>query len=201
MGLNATLPSIFTQISLRMRAVTGQRRPAWISASAMARHRSDRLPSGSPSEMRFPSVCRITPGSTISVPRYTIEPTTRARIDGGADHAAGVDALQAKPCEFARAHLEIPPRACRSACSRPWCSRRSAALTAAQAESGHAPSRRGRSHPSGPASPRSPMTRGRTSKSPSALSTRSPRSCIARRCGPRANSVTSWPARAMQAPM
>ena len=32
-----------------------------------------------------------------------------------------------------------------------------------------------------------------TSKSPSGLMTRSPRSCIARRCGPRANSTTSAP--------
>src|ERR1051325_1175160 len=77
-GLNATLPSSFTQISCRMRAVIGHRNPDLISASAMMRQRSDLVPSGSPSEMRFPSVWRMTPGSTISVPKYTIEPTTRA---------------------------------------------------------------------------------------------------------------------------
>ena len=68
-GLNAAFPSSLTQISCRMRVVTGQRRPAAMSASAIALHRSDRVPSGSPSEMRLPSVCLITPGSVISVPR------------------------------------------------------------------------------------------------------------------------------------
>ena len=43
--------------------------------------------------------------------------------------------------------------------------------------------------------------RGETSKSPSALSTRSPRSCIAFRCAPRANRTTSAPALASRAPM
>jgi hypothetical protein len=56
MGLNATLPSNLTQISFRMRVVTGQRRPDAIKASAIERALSDRLPSGSPSEIRFPSV-------------------------------------------------------------------------------------------------------------------------------------------------
>src|SRR6476661_6850093 len=48
---------------------------------------------------------------------------------------------------------------------------------------------------------RSPVTCGRTSKSPSALVTRSPRVCIACRCGPRANSTTSAPALARRAPI
>jgi hypothetical protein len=48
---------------------------------------------------------------------------------------------------------------------------------------------------------RSPVTCGRTSKSPSSLSTRSPRASMARRCGPRANRTTSAPARASRAPM
>ena len=43
-GLNATLPSSLTQISWRMRVVIGQRNPAAISASAMARARSDARP-------------------------------------------------------------------------------------------------------------------------------------------------------------
>ena len=53
----------------------------------------------------------------------------------------------------------------------------------------------------GPASARSPMILGRSTKSPSGLITRTPRSCMARRCGPRAKSVTSSPARVMRAPM
>ena len=68
-GLNATLPKILTQISWRRRAVTGALNPDLINASPIARIRSDLLPSGSPSVMRFPSVWRITPGSTISVAR------------------------------------------------------------------------------------------------------------------------------------
>ena len=67
MGLKATLPRIFTQISLRMWVVTGQRKPEAIKASAMLRERGERVPSGSPSEMRLSSVCRTTPGSMISV--------------------------------------------------------------------------------------------------------------------------------------
>ena len=55
-GLNATLPSSFTQISWRNRAVTGQLKPAAISASAIALARTDLLPSGSPKLMRLPSV-------------------------------------------------------------------------------------------------------------------------------------------------
>ena len=55
-GLNATLPSSFTQISWRNRVVTGQRKPAAISASAIAWQRSERVPSGSPRLMRLPSV-------------------------------------------------------------------------------------------------------------------------------------------------
>ena len=55
-GLNATLPSSFTQISCLNRVVTGQRKPAVISASAMARVRSLRTPLGSPKLIRLPSV-------------------------------------------------------------------------------------------------------------------------------------------------
>ena len=66
-GLNATLPSSFTQISWRKRWVIGQRNPAAISGAAIVRARSDLVPSGSPKLILFPSVCRITPGSTMSV--------------------------------------------------------------------------------------------------------------------------------------
>ena len=55
-GLNETLPINFTQISWRKRVVIGQRNPAAMSASAIARARSDREPSGSPKLIRFPSV-------------------------------------------------------------------------------------------------------------------------------------------------
>ena len=59
-GLKAAFPRIFTQISLRIRVVTGARRPDLISASAIRRLRSERVPSGSPSEMRLPSVSIFT---------------------------------------------------------------------------------------------------------------------------------------------
>jgi hypothetical protein len=56
-GLNDMLPSSFTQISWRMRVVIGARRPPAISASASCRQRSERDPSGSPIDSRFPSTC------------------------------------------------------------------------------------------------------------------------------------------------
>ena len=61
-GLSEALPSSLTQISWRMRVVIGARRPPAISASAICRQRSERLPSGSPSVRRLPSTWRITPG-------------------------------------------------------------------------------------------------------------------------------------------
>ena len=65
-GLNATLPSSFTQISWRKRALIGHRNPAAINGSAILRNRSDLLPSGSPKLILLPSVWRMTPGSTTS---------------------------------------------------------------------------------------------------------------------------------------
>ena len=55
-GLNATFPRILTHISVRIFCVTGQRIPALISDSEIAFDRSERVPSGSPSDSRFPSV-------------------------------------------------------------------------------------------------------------------------------------------------
>ena len=69
MGLNAMLPISFTQISCRRCVVMGARRPAAMSASEIARQRSDRAPSGSPMVMRLLSMWRMTPGSMISVER------------------------------------------------------------------------------------------------------------------------------------
>ena len=56
-GFKEALPRTFTQISCRIRVVTGQRKPEAISASAIWRERSERVPSGSPRVMRFPSMC------------------------------------------------------------------------------------------------------------------------------------------------
>ena len=75
-GLKATLPMILTHISCRIRMVTGARKPAATRVCAMLRERSEREPSGSPKEIRFPSMRRITPGSQISVEKYTIEART-----------------------------------------------------------------------------------------------------------------------------
>ena len=60
--------------------------------------------------MRLPSMWRMTPGSTISVAKYASDPTTRSRLDGRRDHAAGIDALEPQPVQLAADPLEIPPR-------------------------------------------------------------------------------------------
>ena len=76
-GLNATLPSSFTQISWRNRVVIGHRKPggdqrlgdraAALGLGAVRLAEADALP----------SVCRMTPGSTMSVAKYASDPTTR----------------------------------------------------------------------------------------------------------------------------
>jgi hypothetical protein len=66
-GLKATFPSSFTQISWRKRGVTGHRNPAAINGATIARSRSDLVPSGSPKLILLPSVWRMTPGSITSV--------------------------------------------------------------------------------------------------------------------------------------
>ena len=62
-GLNDRLPHSFSHISSRMRGRTGARRPASDRIPDNLSARSDLDPSGSPSEKRLPSICRITPGS------------------------------------------------------------------------------------------------------------------------------------------
>ena len=177
----------------------GQRSPAAMSALAICRQRSVREPSGSPSEMRSPSVCRTTPGRTISVAKYTMEPTTRrgstaAEITPpGSTRSSRVPA-SGPPPDWKNHHgtpfcvlttIVSGPSvgaSCGARAGRPW------ALTARTTTS------------AGPPSSRLATTRGRASKLPSTLSTCTPCSCMARRCGPRANRVTSCPARAMRAP-
>ena len=65
-GLKALLPSSFTQISSRMFERIGARSPARPMAADSARARSDVEPSSSPIEKRSPSVCSMTPGSTMA---------------------------------------------------------------------------------------------------------------------------------------
>ena len=77
-GLNATLPSSFSQISRRICALTGAFSPARVSAAEIARQRSLRVPSGSPMVKRVPSMCLITPGATGSAAGQTTQPTTRS---------------------------------------------------------------------------------------------------------------------------
>ena len=110
MGLKATLPRILTQISMRIFCVTGQRNPALISASEIALHRSERVPSGSPSEMRFPSVWRMTPGSEISVAKYAMEANHVFRRNRIGNRSAWIDAFEVQAGELARVRLKIPPR-------------------------------------------------------------------------------------------
>ena len=121
------------------------------------------------------------------------------RLDGRGDDAARIDALEPQPFELAAVALEIPPR---DAVLRADDDRvgpnsgRSDGASAVRAVRLDA-----EEHDVGGADRR--QIAGdlrRTSKSPSGLVTRRPRSCIARRCGPRANSTTSAPPR-RRAPM
>ena len=66
-GLNATLPTSLSQIWSRSRVSTGALSPPAAKAAEICSQRGDRDPSGSPRVNRVPSMCRITPGSTISV--------------------------------------------------------------------------------------------------------------------------------------
>ena len=65
-GLKLRLPHSLIQISARMSLLTGDLKPAFISACDRASMRGLRLPSGSPSVKRLPSMTLTTPGSTSS---------------------------------------------------------------------------------------------------------------------------------------
>ena len=123
------------------------------------------------------------------------------RFDRRGDDAARVNALEPQAVELPAGALEIPPRHA-VLCAhddrvRPeqgaeiGCERRQAVrLHAEEHDVGGADRLPGRR-----------TTCGFTSKSPSALRTCRPRSCIARRCGPRANRTTSAPDCVRRAPM
>ena len=66
-GLNATLPTSLSQIWSRSRDSTGARSPPAVNAAEICRQRSLADPSGSPMVNLVPSMCRMTPGSMISV--------------------------------------------------------------------------------------------------------------------------------------
>ena len=65
-GLKLRLPHSLTQISLRMSLATGALKPARMRAPDSASMRSLRVPSGSPSVKRLPSITFTTPGATSS---------------------------------------------------------------------------------------------------------------------------------------
>ena len=65
-GLKLRLPHSLTQISSRMRGLTGAFSPAAMKTSDRRVTRSLRLPSGSPRVKRSPSISSITPGSGTS---------------------------------------------------------------------------------------------------------------------------------------
>ena len=100
-GLNATLPSSFTQISWRMRVETGARRPAAIKSAAIAFN--------DPTAYRpaRPARCDCLPllddagfhdfGTQIN--QRTHHPR---RINRSADHAAGIDRFQMQARILAR---------------------------------------------------------------------------------------------------
>ena len=66
-GLNAALPTSFSQICGRRSSSTGHLSPPATNASEIARQVSSGPPPGRPIEKRVPSMWRITPGSAISV--------------------------------------------------------------------------------------------------------------------------------------
>ena len=100
-GLNATLPSSFTQISWRNRVVTGQRKPAAISASAMRLARSDLR------AVRLAEADAIAFGVTDDAGLDDVggevgERSDHApRLDRAGDDAARIDALEAQAVELA----------------------------------------------------------------------------------------------------
>ena len=168
-GLNATLPSSFTQISWRNRVVTGQRKPAAISASAIALARSDLR------AVRLAEADAIAFGVVDDAGLGDVggEVGQRSddapRLDRRGDDAARIDALEPQPVELAADALEIPPRdaVLRAdddgvrAEQRPQLRRQRGQAVRLDAEEHDVG--RGRS------SARSPVTCGRTSKSPSGL--------------------------------
>ena len=58
--------------------LTGALKPAFISTCDSVSTRKLRLPSGSPSVKRLPSITRTKPGSINSAAGYTTPPTTRS---------------------------------------------------------------------------------------------------------------------------
>ena len=116
-----------------------------------------------------------------------------SRLDGVRNDTTRVDPLEPKPLQIAADALEIPPgdavlRAdddgVRPEEGLELRGKRRQAVRL-DAEEHHVGAVR--------SSTAAPVTVGLTSKSPSGLVTRRPRSCIARKCGPRANSTTSTP--------
>ena len=109
-GLNATLPSSFTQISWRNRGVIGQRKPAAISGSAIARSRSDFAAVGL-AEADLVAFGVADDAGLDDVGREIRERADdAARLDRRRDDAAGIDALEPEAVELAADALEIPPR-------------------------------------------------------------------------------------------
>ena len=110
-GLNATLPSSLTQISVpepRGDRDTGSRRA--ISASAIARAairpravglaEADAIAFGVPNDAGLDDLGR----------EIGQRSDDAARLDGRRDDAAGIDAFEPQPVELAADALEIPPR-------------------------------------------------------------------------------------------
>ena len=149
--------------------MTGQRNPAAISASAIAGTRSDsravRLAEADAIALGVADDARLD-----DVGREVRERSDDApRLDRRGDDAAGIDALETQPVELAADALEVPPRDAvlradddgvgteeRTAAAAP-ATVRPCALTPRNTTSAV------------PIVARSPVTCGRTSKSPSAL--------------------------------
>ena len=109
-GLNATLPSSFTQISWRNRVVTGQRKPAAISASAMP-SQSLGLAAVGLAEADAVALGVVDDAGLDDVGGEVGERSDDApRLDGRGDDAARIDALEPQPVELAADALEVPPR-------------------------------------------------------------------------------------------
>src|SRR6185312_7239814 len=142
----------------------------------------------------------MTPGSATSVAKYASDPTTRRGSIADAITPPGSTRSRRRPSSSPpwpwKYHHGMPFCVLTTTVSGP----RIGASVGASAVRPCALTPRNTTS-AVPIVARSPVTCGRTSKSPSALVTRSPRACIACRCGPRANSTTSAPAFARRAPM
>ena len=201
-GLKERLPQALSQISERTSSSTKDRSPASTSMSAIDWIRSDRLPSSSPTEnLRAFDVADDS--GTLDV-RGGIDDASNdaARLDTLGKPAPWVHAVQRAPFPATRQPPGSTTRGCRSGSAAPVSRRERGSASRRPRPRAGAPS------PPGPRDrayrrrgcPRWPESHRRRVPCHRSSRARSPRLRMASRCGPRATSVTSWPASASFTP-